>query len=273
MFTICRMKSPRNILKEALSAKIAVNPQYSLRAFARDLQVSPQQLSNFMNGRRGMSMKAATQISERLDLTPKVREWFRESVRAEHSRSASHRDVALEALAGLRKAGKTTRLEYDAFKTIANWYHFTLIELIKLGRKPRKTVDWLSRKLGLPENEIRTSLSRLTRLGLVGKTTDGWKANQKALIADELVSMPAVHSFHRQIIGRSLQALEFQTFEERYGSSSVIPVKASDLPKAMALIREFRTHFAEQMSATQEGDEIYALSIQYFRLTEKTEGK
>lgn len=45
------------------------NPGYSLRAFARDLKISPQLLSNVINGKRGLSADLAVRVAKTLGLS------------------------------------------------------------------------------------------------------------------------------------------------------------------------------------------------------------
>jgi transcriptional regulator with XRE-family HTH domain len=63
---ICEMSSCRVILQQTLLTKQKKNSRYSLRAFARDLRVSPSFLSEVLNGKYGISRQLARQIAERL---------------------------------------------------------------------------------------------------------------------------------------------------------------------------------------------------------------
>ena len=63
------MQEAREILSDALNERISINPGYSLRAFARDLGISPQLLSNVINGKRGMSADLATRIAGKINLS------------------------------------------------------------------------------------------------------------------------------------------------------------------------------------------------------------
>jgi len=272
------MKNARTILAETLSERTAVNPHYSLRAFARDLEISPQQLSNVINGRRGISPAASEKIAARLELTPHQKEVFCESLKAEFSVSKSQKIVAQAKLASLAKESTTKTLELDLFKAISNWHHMALIELIKISGKklsPNQSqrLNWLSQKLGVPENEVKLALRRLERLELVRKTPTGYAVNQDTVISDQGLSPESIRNYHRQILEKSLAALAFQTSDERYGSSSTLPVKVKNLARAKKLIQKFRVEFAKEISDHEDGEEIYALSLQFFRLTQPTTPK
>ena len=58
--------SCRVILQQTLFSKQQKNRRYSLRAFARDLKISPSFLSEVLNGKYGISKQLAGQIADRL---------------------------------------------------------------------------------------------------------------------------------------------------------------------------------------------------------------
>lgn len=264
------MKDAKHILTEALSERTAANPQYSLRAFARDLEMSPQQLSNFLNGRRGISPGTANRIANLLDLDSNQKELFCESLNASFAPSKTQKIVAKAKLASLSQEWKTRSLEIDAIKAISNWHHLALVELIKISRNKSKSSAWFAEKLGLPENEIKLALGRLERLELISKTAKGYTAELNNLVFDKAGSPEAVKNFHKQILEKSAQAMAFQTSDERYGSSSTLPVKVKSVERAKKLIQKFRSDFIREISDHNDGEEIYSLSMQFFRLTQKT---
>ncbi len=265
------MKEPVQYLKEALNERIANNASYSMRAFARDLEISPQLLSNVFNGRKGLSQNMAAKLSQNLGLDPHQQEVFCKSVQAKFSRSKSGRTLAEAHLAHLaEQSGVTANLELDLFKIISSWYHYGLISLLKISKKKCGDTAWMGTRLGIPEGEVKQALIRLERLELVTKTEKGWKVNQDTVIADQGISTEAVKHFHRQILERALQAMAFQGSDERYGSSSTLPIQVKDLPRAKKLIQEFRLNFSKEIADPKNGDEVYGLSMQFFRLTQKS---
>jgi uncharacterized protein (TIGR02147 family) len=266
------MKEAKDLLAEVLSERSAANPRYSLRAFARDLDVSPQQLSNVMNGRRGLGPELAEHVIQRLGLSGEERDFFLDSLRAKFSKSQLQRRIARTKINSIRASASTKDLELDLFKIISNWHHLALVELIKITPARRHTVSWFAKRLGVPESEIRFSLERLERLGLVSRTGKSWRANQDVVIADKGISTESVRNFHRQVLEKAIAALSFQTSAERYGSSSTVPVRVKDLDRAKSMIQKFRIDFDEALSAPDDGDEVYGLSFQFFKLTNTVSG-
>lgn len=262
------MNDASRILSEIYAERRASNARYSLRAYARDLRLSAQQLSNVMKGRRGLGLPVARRIAEDLLLTSHQREIFLESLRARFAISKNQRVLAQGRLRELHEEQGSRSLELDLFKTIAHWHHLALVELIKISKGSTGTVKTFSRRLGISENEVTLSLGRLERLELITRTARGWKVNQASLVSDRGVPSPAVTRFHRQFLERSIEALAFQGGHERYGSSSLVPIRVKDVERAKKLIQKFRSDFSKELADAGEGEEVYGLSVQFFRLTQ-----
>ena len=268
------MNEPGQFLKRSLEERNAVNASYSLRAFARDLGLSPQLLSNVINGNKGLSLQMAQKISSRLGLSVREAELFCSSVQAKFSRSSSTRELAAAKLHHLKEqTGKTANLEIDLFKSISNWYHYGLISLLKIAKSKKNNTAWMSARMGIPEAEVKEALARLVRLELLSKGPSGWTVNQDTVIADQGIPNEAIRNFHRQILEKSIKALAFQNSDERYGSSSTFPIKAESLPKAKKMIQDFRLQLAKEVGDMDSGEEVYALSVQFFKLTETLTNK
>jgi cyanate lyase len=61
-----------DILKNIFQERINKNPKYSLRAFARDIGLSPSLLSMVMSGQRQLTAKQAAKISLKLKLSDEL---------------------------------------------------------------------------------------------------------------------------------------------------------------------------------------------------------
>lgn len=86
------------LLLEKFEQKKKSNPAYSLRAFARYLEISVSKLSQILNRKQGLSLKSAEAISLKLNLNTEEKEWFCDSVGALHSRSQKEKKFYQEKL-------------------------------------------------------------------------------------------------------------------------------------------------------------------------------
>lgn len=264
------MNQAAKILQEALSERKGLNPSYSLRAFARDLGLAHSQLSLVMNGQRGLRHQAASDVAQKLGLDSKSQEAFLTSLKAQFSKSRTEKRLAITKMEHLEAAGQVRSLEVDLFQMVSSWHHFGLIELVKIGGRRKNFVLWAAEKLELSELEVGLSLERLERLELIEKTATGLRARQDGVLAEYATPTEAIKKFHQQMLQKASAALVFQGPTERYGVSHALPVNRKSLPKAKKMIQDFRVTFANELSDPEGGEEVYGLSLQYFRLTKET---
>ena len=258
----------REILRNELSQRIKHNPSYSIRAFARDLSLSPSQVSHILNGRKGLSPKTAVQIGKTLGWSDSEIEYFASLVSSQHARSAALKSAAKKYLHQLNRAGTVIELQNDLFSLISGWHHFAILELLKI-KKQVHSVRAISQRLNVNELETGMSLVRLERLGLIVKHPKGWKLQQDSVISSDQVSSDAIRNFHHQILEKAKTAIIAQAANERYYRALMFPVKKKDVPEAQKFLKEFYDEFVKRFMSVDEGDEIYTLALQYFRLTEK----
>lgn len=260
----------REILKKHFAERLEENPRYSLRAFSRDLAISPSRLSEILNGKQGLSGEWAEKISSRLQMSSREADEFYQKVLASDARAKGVRQAAISRLE--QASGQDyLAVQADAFKIIADWYHFALMELTKL-KSFRPSSQWIAKKLGISVYEAKLAGDRLARLGLMEKGRARWRLTNKTLTTSNGVPSEAIRKFNRQILEKSREAVSFQPVEERDISSLTLAVRKKDIPVVIEKIRKFRREINSELEqAVPDGgaDEVYSLAIQFFRLTEK----
>lgn len=88
----------KKLLRDKFEKRKMANPRYSLRAFARDIRISPSRLSEILNGKQGLSESGAEKISSALGMEGEEKARFILQVVAEDSRSKHKRRLAKEKL-------------------------------------------------------------------------------------------------------------------------------------------------------------------------------
>jgi uncharacterized protein (TIGR02147 family) len=108
----------RSFLKEELELRKARNPRYSLRSFARDLNLSAPRLSDVLKVRYGLSRPAAHAVAERLRFNRAEADYFCDLVEAEHGRSRCSRQGARKRLDEAQTFTKTS--DWNRFQSLSN---------------------------------------------------------------------------------------------------------------------------------------------------------
>jgi uncharacterized protein (TIGR02147 family) len=258
----------RELLKQHLAARMENNPRYSLRAFSRDLEISASRLSEILNGKQGLSGDRAVKIAGRLGLSNTEAADFRRLVLASDGRAKRTRE---EAQAALEQPTTYFTLEDDVFHTISDWYHYAILELTKT--KGFKNVPaWIGRRLGITEYEAKLAVERLQRLGLLEIRRGALRVAKSNITTPNGIPSEAVRKFNRQLLAKAAESIATQTVEERDISTLTVAVRKRDIDLVKDKIKKFRRELNALLEASvpnTEGDEVYTLAVQFFRLTNK----
>ncbi len=235
-------------LREQYVERKQRNPSYSLRAFARQVDLSSGALSEYLSGRRKLSPKMLNRIVQRLGVSPLEGE---ELIRG-----------ALEGNGNTDAA--FTQLKEDEFQLIADWYHFAVLHLLNTEGatlNPGK----LAARLGLSTVEVKVALERLQRLGLLQIKESRFRINKRVRTSTNVPS-EAIRKFHRQSLEKTLRALDEEPVTRRDITSIIGAINPENLPKAKELILEFRRRLSTFLEHGKK-TEVYQLNIQLIPLT------
>lgn len=229
------------------------NPAYSLRAFAKYLEIDQSFLSKLLKGQRPITRELAAAIAPKLGL--KINQ------------------VADIFVNGTTSLTGFLALSEDEFELLAEWHHFAIIELSKTDEfeaDPHK----IGKRLGIHVEEARDAIERLVRLGFI-KVGEGtfkvlspsttWSNNQKTSIARK--------KFQRTLLEKSLEAIDHVPFEFRENGSLTVAINKSRMPEFKEKLKEVRKELSNYFQADDERnlDEVYQLTISFFPVTKISE--
>lgn len=254
----------KELLRLELLGRIRKNPAFTMRAFARDLNMSPAFLSQVLNGKRVLSEDRAHHVAERLKWKPERRDLFVDMLRYHTAKDVQAKDYLLKKI-GKSKENYNSRydLAVEHFKVISEWYHFAILELTEVNDY-RLTAPSAARRLGIQSFEARMAIDRLIRLGLL-EEQNGRLSKSKSNVGIADVPSEAIRAFHRQLLEKAKSAIEQQSPENREFYSITLAINPSRLKRAKALIHKF-SH--EIMECLQDGPKktVYQLGVQLFKL-------
>ncbi len=261
----------RQVLQKELMDRCESNPRYSLRAFARDLKLSPSRLSEVLNRKQGLSRQAAEGISKTLGYSDEEAEYFCDLVSLKHARSVKEREDAKIRVFKAdfdRQRDELYSLQLDSFKIISDWYHLGILELMKVSNFKHDT-KWISRRLGVQVIQIELAIERLCRVGLMKIENERFIAVQSNGWVPGGIPSSSIRKFHRQVLGKALVAMDTQAVEERFFSTHLLTLNRSDLPKAFEAIADFQKKFCVDLESDISKDLLYCISMQLFKIVEE----
>jgi uncharacterized protein (TIGR02147 family) len=256
----------RSTLQRELEKRSAANPQYSLRAFARDLSISPSRLSEILAKKNGLSPQNAIRLADRMNLKSRDRNQFYLSVCAQHARSKSARNIAQAKLNKIQSSIPKKFLQQDEFQVIADWYHYGIIELLNL-KNFNLTTAHVAEVLQIPRLKANEAIQRLKKLGWIRNKNNRWVSMPRYRTFSSQTPSLALRSFHSQLIAKAERAIHGQEISERFLNSLILTVTEEKIPEANQELEDFCYQFNQKFGAKRlHGEKLYALTLQFFKL-------
>ena len=224
------MQAPdfNHFLKNEFELRKSKNSRYSLRAFARDLDLEPSYLSKILRGERKLSLKSWQRLSIKLH-----------AASSDDTHYIDHHIVAPNDLSRF------------------SWFHLAILECFQLIL-PKITPSSIGKTLGLTEEEVTQALNELNEMGYL-ELVDGeftisrdknriWSGNINARLMTE--------DFLRQ----SIAAIYNVDHKRRLSSALVVATNRNKIDEAKRRIIEFHQELIRYLEDTPEKNDIYVLT-------------
>ena len=246
------MQNPHELLTSEFNKRKQRNPNFSLRSFAKWLDISPAQLSQMMTGKRPFTIKSLKKISGRLGLSPSEEKSLFTSL-LKHKKFIT----TLEQK-------KILNMQEDQFRLISDWYHLAILCLANLKGTPSDP-RWIARRLGISGEQANQALLRLERLGILQIKPKLRQMSEPFEVISQTPS-EAIRKYHKQNLNLAIEKIETVPNHLRQFQSISIPLDTKNLEPFKKLIDDFLDQAAE-LSEKCNGNEIYNLNVQLFPVT------
>ncbi|KYG61312.1 TIGR02147 family protein [Bdellovibrio bacteriovorus] len=254
------------ILKE-LERRQRKNPSYSLRAYARDLEVPCSRLSEILNGKVGLSESRAMNLAVKLNLAPSEKDFFVDLALSEHARSAVLREMALKRVQAREEAFE--KIGEDQFAIISDWYHTAIAELLNLDQFVA-TPENMSQRLGLTVDTVEKALERLQNVGLVTKTAEGvWTSSNNKYSSSYAGSSEAARAFYNQMQSKASEAMVPNSGKRWDMGCTLVPTNRDKAKEISQKIRAFRLEIMQELQNSESKNSLFALATSFFEITEQ----
>jgi plasmid maintenance system antidote protein VapI len=110
----------RDLIKTELNERLARRVGYSLRAFARDLKISPGYLSQVIAERRGLSEAKAHTLAQHCKWSVAKKKYFLKLVRFERETAPDARKIIAKELSELCLDSDFYDIKLDVFQAISS---------------------------------------------------------------------------------------------------------------------------------------------------------
>lgn len=241
-----------SIIRKAFAERQKKNPQYSLRSFARDLDVSPGRLSRIMNNKDEAGNRLISAILKAKIFTPE-----------EH--------LELSQCMKEMENPFTGQYEYQGYdldaKDVASvWHHLAVFNLLTI---PGFVFDEsvVAQRLGLALEDVQRSVEFLVRQKAIQKTPEG----NYAAFSEQMYFSPKqfneIYDAHlNYLVENKKRALEAGTDKSFFG---LVTVTMSDeaFQKAKLLMNKTMAKICKE-DQTSPNKKVFHVSAQMFSVDE-----
>lgn len=252
-------------LKNQFRQRSTKNTKYSLRAFAKDIDIDVGQLSKTISGKLSLSIRRASSIIKNLNATPEERELFLQSVAKEQASLADDEPIAKNTKENSTKKFSNKELDYDIFLVISDLTHFALLELTYL-HDFKSDHRWMARQLKVPVIEVQAALNRLVRLGML-KIVEGTiqKTDKNLSTGYKEFSSSALRAHHRQVLKQAQISLNRDSHEIRSNHSVTLTIDEKKIKIAREMTMKFLNELTQVLESGKQ-TKLYQISFNIFPL-------
>lgn len=252
------------MLKAELEKRKAINNRYSLRAFAKFLEIDHSTLSQIFSGHKGLSEKKSLLICKKLEFSHMQCENFINSVIKQFARSPEKRIKAKKRLEKLHLAENIKVLKSETVQNINHWSFLAVYELILTKRC--QTIPSLVKTLNLPEEQITHATTMLEKLSVIYSENGKLFAHYNGLQSLNDIPSEAIKQFHASTIEKAKEALLTQALDEREFQTAIFSFPADKMELAKQSLRNFIQNFNIDFNSESPNSQVYSITVNFFRI-------
>lgn len=236
------------------------NPSYSLRGFAKFLDLDPSTVSQLLSGKRKASAKMVKKLCDAIGVDLEVEEALIRFANIKNKRNQ------LELIQD--KDAVYRQMTLDACALISDWYNYAILE-ITFVQDFKNDPKWIAKKLGITATQAQISTDILKRLELL-EEVDGRLVKTETFLTNfsEGVTSKALKNIQKDILSMAFKAVDEVPQEEKDITSMTFAIDESKMSEAREYIKKFRreiSSFLENGNQTR----VYHLGIQLYPVSKR----
>ena len=253
-----------DLLQARLADKQRINSRYSLRQFAKSLEIDPGAISNIMNGKRSLSFSMGKKILEKLQLDPALEKKFLDSIVIEQN-SRDLKRLSKE-ITNYNGEVNFNEIEQEHYKIIGSWIHYAILELTYV-KGFQSDPKWIASELGINTNQAKEAVERLIRLNFLNENSDGELSKSQDFITTENKTKTghALKKLQKEILEKAIESVDRVDISKRCNASMTMTVDPDKIELARTLITNFSETLCEVLN-DGEDNKVYNLSVALYPL-------
>ena len=245
-------------LSTILAQRKVKNTHYSLRAFARDLELSPAYLSLVLNKKTPLKDEKIKQIIPKIFKDKKTQTYWLNQLK-----EIPHRFFYKGDIPTYQKVSPKIKIK---------WVHYAILECFNLKNFESNT-QWISKQLGISIEDVERSLDELLTIGaLIEK--DGKLIHQDISFSIYDGSTDDdKKNLQKNYLQMSQHAIDDFPLSKRDHSSMTIAINEEHISHIKNRIKNFRRELCCELNklSNNQADQVYQMQFSVFPLTKGEE--
>ncbi len=251
------------ILKEELARRARLNPQYSLRSFAKQIGIDASLLSKILKNQRKLTAENAKKIIKKCQMNTADKKLFWSSLVQDREQTFGIYDELSDELVNEPKSIHENLLPNETFQLISDPQHYILTELTRT-KGFKSEIPWIAKKLNLSTANTRDTIDRLLKVGMITKDGNTYvRTPGRFTTADKTISDSALKHHQRKILEGAIRAMDEVPLERRTQNSMTVAINPKKIPIAKQMIQDFINQLTNVMESGPL-EEVYQVSISLF---------
>lgn len=255
-------------IEDIFNSKQKRNKSYSLRSFARDLEMSSGALSQIMSAKRIPSYKKSLELIEKLNISETKKKKFLISVaKLRDQRSFKRGSPELRKFLNSKNLSMTSKeLDKETFNAISKWYHYAILEMTGINCF-KQDYKWIAKELNITPNEAKSAVERLFHLGFLEDIAGRWsKTKDFFSIKNKNKTSRAHKERQNDILCKSIESLNKLPIEFRNHSAMTMVVAPNKIEAAKEKVSKFLREMSEFLDSDNEQKYVYEMTVNLFPL-------
>jgi uncharacterized protein (TIGR02147 family) len=239
-------------IQNTFTERCRSNEQYSLRAYARSLNVPVSSLSEIINEKRPLTKNLRDKIGLALNMTQEQIDNFEVQEHGNSKKSAQDRIDA-----------DYRQIALDSFYIISEWHHYGILQLMRT-EEFKNNPKWIATRLNIETESARIAIERLIRVGVIevqknGSLKDMTMGKTSHLKSD--FTNEQLKNFQIKALEKAILSIKEVPIHLRDNTTMTMAISKKALPFAKEEIKKFRRQLTKKLEAFNDPDEVYQLAI------------
>jgi uncharacterized protein (TIGR02147 family) len=259
----------RVFLRDYYGYKKKTSVAFSLRYFAEKSGLSSHaHLKLVIDGKRNITKNTVMKLIGGLGLSELSASYFENLVFFNQAKTEKEKQFYYALLLKTSPRSKLHQLEKAQFRIFKEWYHSVILEMVTL-KNFNAAPEWIARHLvgGVTPAQAAESLKLLSELGLLLRTANGYRQQNKLLTTDDEVQDLLVKLYHQQMLKLSEAAISDIPADQRDISAITFGIQRKDFPALKKHLQLMRKELLDFSVDAGNAEDVIQVNSQWFTLT------